>query len=210
MQLIHYTPHLPSCQAVLTTFVMEIYRKNWFKYIVGFIACLLIRLIPFRPPNIEPILATQMPFSKAYGKLAGFSFAFLSMVLYDIITSKVGMWTFITASAYGLLGLWASVYFSAKSGPTSGGKNIRAIDYAKFAVMGTLAFDIVTGLSIGPLFFRQPFMEALVGQIPFTALHLVGNISFAVFLSPFIYRFIIENKKFETQSIMAILKLKRI
>jgi uncharacterized membrane protein len=78
---------------------------------VGFIACLLIRLIPFRPPNIEPILATQMPFSKAYGKIAGFLFAFLSMVLYDILTGKIGMWTFITASAYGFLGLWASIYF---------------------------------------------------------------------------------------------------
>jgi len=181
---------------------METHKKNWFKYIVGFITCLLIRLIPFRPPNIEPILATQMPFSRAYGKIAGFSFAFLSMVLFDVLTAKVGMWTFITAGAYGFLGLWASFYFKNKSNSSW--------NYAKFAVMGTLAFDIVTGLSIGPLFFRQPFMEALVGQIPFTALHLVGNISFAVFLSPFIYRFIIENKKFETQSIMAILKLKRI
>ncbi len=176
-------------------------QKNWFKYIVGFIACLLIRLIPFRPPNIEPILATQMPFSKAYGKIAGFLFAFLSMVLFDIITGKVGMWTFITASAYGLLGLWASVYFK--------NKNNSSWNYAKFAVMGTLAFDIVTGLSVGPLFFHQPFMEALIGQIPFTALHLLGNVSFAVLLSPLIYKFVIENKKFESESLIAIFNPKQ-
>ena len=120
------------------------YKKNWFKYVVGFVMCLLIRLIPFRPPNIEPILATQMPFSRAYGKLAGFSFAFLSMVLYDIITGKVGMWTFITAGVYGLLALWAVDYFKNKAN--------NSWSYAKFAVMGTLAYDIVTGLSIGPLF----------------------------------------------------------
>jgi uncharacterized membrane protein len=176
-------------------------QKNWFKYIVGFIACLLIRLIPFRPPNIEPILATQMPFSKAYGKIAGFLFAFLSMVIFDIITGKVGMWTFITASAYGLLGLWASIYFK--------NKNNSSWNYAKFAVMGTLAFDIVTGLSVGPLFFHQPFIEALIGQIPFTALHLIGNIGFAVVFSPLLYKYVIENKKFESESLITIFNPKQ-
>lgn len=181
---------------------MDIYKKNWFKFVAGFIVCLLIRLIPFRPPNIEPILATQMPFSKAYGKIAGFLFAFLSMVLYDILTGKVGMWTFITASVYGLLGLWASLYFK--------NKNNSPWNYAKFAVMGTLAFDIVTGLSVGPIFFHQPFMEALVGQIPFTALHLAGNVGFAVVLSPLIYRFVIENKKLETESLIMIFNPKQV
>ena len=181
---------------------METYKKNWFKYIIGFIVCLLIRLIPFRPPNIEPLLATQMPFSKAYGKIAGFLFAFLSIVFFDIITGKVGMWTFITAIAYGFLGFWASMYFK--------NKNNSSWNYARFAIMGTLVFDIVTGLSVGPLFFHQPFMEALIGQIPFTALHLVGNICFAVALSPLIYRFVIENKKFETQSLISIFNLKQV
>ncbi len=181
---------------------MEAYKKNWFKYIIGFIACLLIRLIPFRPPNIEPILATVMPFSKAYGKIAGFLFAFLSMVLFDVLTGKVGMWTFITASTYGLLGLWASIYFKKRSN--------NSLNYARFAIMGTLAFDIVTGLSVGPLFFHQPFMEALTGQIPFTLLHLAGNIGFAIVLSPLIYRFVIENKKFETESLINIFNPKRV
>ena len=80
----------------------------------------------------------------------------------------------------------------------------------KFAVMGTLAFDIVTGLSIGPLFFQQPFMEALIGQVSFTALHLLGNVGFAAVLSPLIYRFVVENKKFETESLMMIFNPKRI
>ena len=91
---------------------MQEYKKNWLKYFIGFISCLLIRLIPFRPPNIEPILATQMPFSKAYGGVAGFLFAFLSMILYDIITGKVGMWTLVTAFVYGILGFLASRYFA--------------------------------------------------------------------------------------------------
>lgn len=173
---------------------METYKKNWFKYIVGFVVCLLIRLIPFRAPNVEPILATQMPFSKTYGGVASFSFAFLSIILYDIITSGVGAWTLVTAVAYGLLGLWATRYFKNKK---SNGYN-----YAKFAIMGTLAYDIVTGLSVGPLFFHQSFMVALVGQIPFTALHLLGNVSFAIVLSPLIYRLVTDNKKSENKSLI--------
>jgi uncharacterized membrane protein len=181
---------------------MQTYKKNWLKYIVGFVACLLIRLIPFRPPNIEPILATQMPFSKAYGGIAGFSFAFFSMVLFDVLSSKVGMWTFITATAYGLLGLWASYFFkNRKSTP---------MNYAGFAVLATLAFDAVTGLSIGPLFFHQTFMSALVGQIPFTVLHLAGNVSFALVLSPLLYRYVVENKRLESVSLRALVYPQRI
>lgn len=178
------------------------YTKNWFKFLIGFVLCLLLRLIPFRPPNIEPILATQMPFSKAYGKIAGFAFAFLSIFLYDIIVGKVGQWTFITALAYGLLAFWASIYFK--------NKNNNSITYVKFAIMGTLAYDAVTGLSIGPIFFGQPFMDALIGQIPFTAIHLLGNTVLAVFISPAIYKFVIQNKNLETSHVLNILRIKKI
>ena len=180
---------------------MNTYVKNWFKFVLGFVTCLLIRLIPFRPPNIEPILATQMPFSTAYGGMAGFFFAFLSIVFYDVITAKVGMWTFITAGAYGLLGLWAAYFFKNKKSS--------AWNYAKFAVIGTIAYDAVTGLSVGPLFFHQPFMEALVGQIPFTGWHLLGNVAFALILSPALYSFVVQNPKLETASLITALTFKK-
>ena len=164
-------------------------RKNWPKFIIGFIACLLIRLIPFRPPNIEPILATQMPFSKAYGAYVGFAFAFLSIVIYDLVTVTLGVWTLLTASTYGVLGLVAAFYFK--------NRRANALNFAGFAIFGTIFFDAVTGLSIGPLFFGQSLSEAFFGQISFTALHLLGNVSFALVLSPAIYRFVIENQKLE-------------
>lgn len=157
---------------------------------LGFVVCLLIRLIPFRPPNIEPIMATVMPFGWAYGKMAGFFFAFGSMVLFDVLVGKVGVWTLITGVAYGLVGLGAALYFQNK-------KNT-AWNYAKYAIISTILFDAVTGLSIGPIFFGQSFMAAAIGQIPFTALHLLGNVSFALVLSPALYAFVIENKKLES------------
>ena len=181
---------------------MNTYVKNWFKFVLGFIVCLLIRLIPFRPPNIEPIMAAAMPFSRAYGKVAGFFFAFGSMVLFDLIVGKVGVWTFITALAYGLVGLGAAVYFKNK-------KNT-AWNYAKFAVISTIFFDAVTGFTIGPIFFGQPFLAAVLGQIPFTALHLLGNVSFALVLSPALYTFVIENKKLESPRLLINLKPKHV
>lgn len=169
---------------------MNTYVKNWFKFVLGFIVCLLIRLIPFRPPNIEPIMATVMPFSRAYGKVAGFFFAFGSMVLFDVMVGKVGIWTFITAIAYGLVGLGAALHFKNK-------KNT-AWNYAKFAIISTVFFDAVTGFTIGPIFFGQPFIAAVLGQVPFTVMHLLGNVSFAIVLSPLLYIFVIENKKLES------------
>lgn len=181
---------------------MNTYVKNWFKFILGFIVCLLIRFIPFRPPNIEPIMAAAMPFSRAYGKVAGFSFAFGSMVLFDLIVGKVGIWTFITSIVYGLVGLGAAYYFKNK-------KNT-AWNYAKFAVISTIFFDAVTGFTIGPIFFGQPFLAAVLGQIPFTALHLLGNVSFALVLSPALYTFVIENKKLESPRLLINLKPKHV
>lgn len=159
---------------------------DWTKIILGFVLCLVFRLVPFRPPNIEPLLATQMPFSKVYGPLVGFSFAFLSIVLFDVVTGRVGMWTLVTAFAYGALGIW-SIFFFKK-------REMKRINFVKFSIIGTLFFDAVTGLTVGPLFFGQPFIIALVGQIPFTILHLIGNVAFAFVMSPLIYKYISTSK----------------
>jgi hypothetical protein len=162
--------------------------RNWVKYTVAFLFVLLIRLLPFRAPNLEPIMAFQMPFSKKYGILMSFMFGFLSITIYDSLTSGFGIWTLITAISYGLVGLGSYFYFKNRSGWKS---------YATYAVIATIVYDAVTGLTIGPLFFHQSFMISLVGQIPFTALHLLGNVSFAIILSPVIERWIVMSKKRE-------------
>jgi len=109
-------------------------------------------------------MAMQMPISKSYNKLLTFLFGFLSIVFYDAITAGLGSWTLVSGIAYGLVGLGASLYFKNKSSRMS---------YATYAIFATLAFDAATGLTMGPIFFGQPFMEALTGQIPFTMLHLL-------------------------------------
>lgn len=157
------------------------------KFSLLLISCLLFRLLPFRAPNIEPITATLMPISGAYGKFAGIIFAILSVVLFDSLTGTLGVHTFFTAGAFGLLGFGAGSYFRNRKGTVA--------DYVRFAIVGTLFFDAFTGLLVGPIFFQQSLAAAFYGQIPFTALHLAGNIVFAATLSPVIHHLLIKKRK---------------
>lgn len=152
--------------------------KQYLQLFLGGVACILFRLVPFRPPNIEPLLAAQMPIARRYGAWSGFIFGFANIALYDLITGKFGIWTLITACAYGILGVFAWSFFKKRAGS--------AKNYALFGIIATIFYDALTGLSIGPIFFHQSFVAAFIGQIPFTLLHLVGNIAFALTLSPVI------------------------
>lgn len=97
----------------------------------------------------------------------------------------------ITALAYGGLALFSTWYFK--------NRQATATNFAVHAVFATIIYDIVTGLTIGPLFFGQSFIAAVIGQIPFTMYHLMGNVAFALTLSPLIYRFLVSNPRFEYQ-----------
>lgn len=174
---------------------MKTGKKNYLKVVVVFAFCLLARLIPFRMPNIEPILATAMPISRVHGYIFTFSFAVFSILSFDLITSTLGMQTLFTALSYGVIGIFSVKYFSAFTED----KSIGALQYARFAVFSTLFYDAMTGLTVGPLFFGQTFTEAFVGQIPFTVFHLIGNVAFAVILSPAIYHFLIRKKNLPIQ-----------
>jgi len=164
------------------------------KYAIGWIIILLSRLIPFRPPNVEPLMATIMPFSKRYGWLGSFIFGLSSIVIFDIVTAKVGMWTLITGIAYGIVAVGASIFFRNRQ---ANRKN-----YVQYSIIGTIAYDALTGLTIGPLFFGQTLTSAFVGQIPFTLWHLGGNVAFAVILSPLIYNWVIDNKNLELSEVI--------
>jgi uncharacterized membrane protein YuzA (DUF378 family) len=179
---------------------MQTTPKNYFKFFATMLLCLLVRLIPFRTPNVEPILATTMPIGRVYGAFFGFSFAVLSILLYDLLTHTIGMQTIFTAGAYGLLGLASAYYFKKKKDSVW--------NYVRFAIVGTLFFDAATGLTVGPIFFHQSFIGSLVGQIPFTALHLLGNVTLVALLSPGIYNFLIRKRKRESMSVINILNPK--
>lgn len=167
---------------------------GWLKYGIGWAAVFLIRLIPFRPANFEPMLAAVMPFGKRYGFFGSFAFGFLGIALFDAVTTGIGLWTWITAIAYGLLGFGAHYYFKNREASVK--------NFLTYGILGTLVYDAVTGLSVGPLFYGQSFTSALVGQVPFTLMHLLGTVVFAVSVSPLLYRWVIQNERLELSNLL--------
>ncbi|MFA6274123.1 MAG: ECF transporter S component [Candidatus Paceibacterota bacterium] len=164
--------------------------KNKFKILIVFVGCFLFRLLPLRAPNVEPIMASIMPLGRKYGVLTAFFFGFLSMFLFDSVT-HFGPWTWSTAISYGIVGAVSVLYFKKyKTSP---------FNFAMFAFMGTIFFDLVTGVLFAPI-FHQTILNALILQIPFTLLHLAGNIGFALTLSPILNRWLLTEKVFSFSS----------
>ncbi len=167
--------------------------KNLIKYAIGLLTVIFLRLVP-HPPNVEPIMATMMPFAKRWGKLAGLFFTLIAILSFDLITGTLGVWSIMTAGTYALLGIAAGFYFKNKENKIK--------YYIGFSVVGTLIYDAITGIGTGMLFFKQSFMLTLMGQIPFTLYHLAGNIALAAIVSPLLYKWVLENKQLETQTVI--------
>lgn len=159
---------------------------NKFKLLIIFAGCLLFRLIPLRAPNVEPIMASVMPLGRKYGAFFGFLFGFLSIFLFDILT-HFGSWTWIVGITYGIIGAFSSIYFNRFKAS--------AFNFAVFSFFATIIFDLVTGVLFAPI-FGQTILNALILQIPFTALHLAGNIGFALTLSPLINKWLASEQFF--------------
>lgn len=164
------------------------------KYAIGLAFVMLLRLLP-HPPNVEPITAALMPFARGWGVFSGVLFGVSAVLIYDLITGTFGTWSFFTMGAYALLGIGAGLYFRYVTEHSS-------TAYIGFAIIGTLFFDILTGLLPGPLFFNQPLVSALIGQIPFTLYHLAGNIVLAGVVSPLLYRWVVGNEQLETTHVV--------
>jgi uncharacterized membrane protein len=163
--------------------------RNKFKILIIFLGCFLFRLIPLRAPNVEPIMASIMPISKnikKYGVLIAFLFGFLSIFLFDLVT-HFGSWTWFAGITYGLIGVASVLYFKKFKSSV--------LNFAVFAFFATIMFDLITGVLFAPV-FHQTILNALMLQIPFTLLHLAGNIGFAVTLSPILNKWILSERMF--------------
>jgi hypothetical protein len=112
---------------------------------------------------------------------AAATFPIAAMVPFDLLSRRRGVWTAVTAATYGLLGLGFAFVYSAllRRGRTAG-----AAAYLASGVVGVLAFDFVTGPVLSSLLFQATSAEALVGQIRFTAKHLLSVSGYASIVSP--------------------------
>jgi len=110
------------------------------------------------PPNVEPIMATMMPFSKKWGWISGFVFVVLAMVTFDIITRTLSVWSLLTIGMYALIAVGAGFYFKNKKSSV--------LNYVGFSIVGTLLYDAVTGIGYGVFLFKQSLVTTLMAQIP--------------------------------------------
>lgn len=131
-------------------------------------------------PNNDPIMAVMLPCSKR-GRVAAVAFPVAAMVLFDVLSRRVGVWTAVTAGTYGILGLaFAHVYRSL----ARRGRNVGTGTFLVSGIAGVLVFDFVTGPVMSSLLFRMSFGQAFIGQIPFTLWHLASVSAYAVVVSP--------------------------
>ena len=132
------------------------------------------------PPNIESlmpfILATSMVLGPAYGLVN----AVLVRSLYDAYMSWAGWWTVMTAGSYGVVGLCGGLAARYK-------RSWSRIELALFAAVLTIVYDILTMLVFG-FVLGIPFPALVVGQVPFTINHLLGNVVLCFIFAPMLLK----------------------
>jgi len=163
------------------------------KYALSILFCNAYRFLRFIPNN-DPIMGCMLPFSKQDKWWQGALFAFITMASFDFLVGKTGIWTIVTASTYAFLGLMFHVAFKNK-------KKIKLKHYLGSGVLGVLIFDLVTGPIMSSWLFKIPFEAAVVGQVPFTAMHLISVSFFIVLLTPLFDRAIASNPSLEDTAV---------
>jgi len=170
------------------------------KFLTGLVLSNLIRLLHFIPNN-DPIMAIMLPYAKAKHKYIAILFPLLTMISFDVITGKVGIWTIVTAGTYALLGLFFSNYYFKD-------KKIGLLKYLKAGALGVLVFDFITGPLMSSWMFGMTFGEAFIGQIPFTIMHLVTVGAYIIVIVPLLDKHLLENPKLADTAVLNYLKQK--
>jgi len=169
------------------------------KYLLSMLFCNAYRLLRIIPNN-DPIMGCMLPFSRQDRWWHASLFAFATMVSFDFVTMKVGIWTLVTGLTYAGLGLLFHRLYK-KIG------KVKMKHYLGSGIIGVLIFDFVTGILFGPAMFGMSFMQALIGQIPFTIMHLITVSAFILILTPVLDRAIVCNRALEDSEVLGRLKM---
>jgi uncharacterized membrane protein len=178
---------------MVATFGGPMNKHNRFKFALGVLIANGIRLLKIIPNN-DPIMSMALPFSRRGSALTSFAFPFITMASFDVVTGYVGIWTLVTSITYGLIGLFFHRFLKNRD-------KIGLKTYLGCGALGVLAFDIVTGVIATPFLFGMTFEQALIGQIPFTALHLITTTAFIIVITPLLDKQILLNKKLNDSNV---------
>lgn len=168
---------------------MDNYKKQGSWLFIQITGCLLLRLLfhfILHIPNIEPLFACGVLVGQKQSYSYAFLFGAINVLLFDLLTVGFGPWTVVTGFLYALLGS-AAVKFWRQNEMVAQEKN-RTLNSLKFTIAGTLIFDFFSGCLLGPLMFKQNFMEAIIGQVPFSILHVLGNVVLVMSIEAFLQK----------------------
>jgi len=164
------------------------------KYALSILFCNAYRFLRIIPNN-DPIMGCMLPFSRKDKWWQGALFAFLTMVSFDFITMKIGIWTAVTASTYACLGLLFYLIYKKL-------KKVKLKHYLGSGIAGVLIFDFVTGPIMSSWLFGIGFAAAFIGQIPFTIMHLLTVSGFILILTPLLDRAVVSNPALEDSAVL--------
>ena len=128
---------------------------------VVLLAALRVMMAPL--PNIEPIMLFTIPLALVMGPIAGFSLAFGSMVVSDMMMGSL-MATVYTSLTYGAIGLICGLLGKLK-------KEWGRLSLTLLSFGMVLFYDVTTSIFFA-MQFMLPIPVALISVIPFFLLHL--------------------------------------
>ena len=153
------------------------------KYIVGFILTHFYRILRVFP-NSDPLMGFILPAAKREKWWKAPLFAFLAMATFDLISGHLGIWTIITSVTYAAIAL--SYTFLLKGAKPS------LSTYIPAGIAGVIAFDTITGPLMSTFLFSQPLWLSVLGQVPFTLMHIVSASFSILLITPFLDKAVME------------------
>jgi len=128
------------------------------------------------PPNIEMLMPFVLAAGLAGGPLYGLALGGCVRGLYDVYQGWAGPWTLLTAPSYAVVGL--VVGFAGLRWKVRSRTGMMAL-----AGAATLVYDVLTMALFG-LWMGMPLQVLVVGQVPFSIMHVAGNMLFCFLLAP--------------------------
>jgi hypothetical protein len=128
-----------------------------------------IRLICIPACGIDPFPALFFVNRQQFtlGRMA--LFMLTQFLLFDYLMGAVGIWTLLVPLTY------IAIEWSFSKSISTLPRTLSLGMY--YTILCVLSCDIV-GLTIGPFFFGQPILDAVLGQIPFTIDHIARSCLF--------------------------------
>jgi len=147
-----------------------------YKYLAGGIIANLYRFLRIFP-NSDPIMGFVIPAAKNEKWWKAPLFAFATMFVFDFFTSGIGVWTWVTAGTYSAIALGAGHFLKERKSSIT--------NFLSAGALGVIVFDAITGPGLSSFIFGQPLALTIIGQIPFTVMHLVSASFGILIISPF-------------------------